>query len=86
MRLIPGLICCCVFTEPLRGHYTGFALLIVQFMCLRKLLLRVRRAAPPYRQITQTAWGLTSRRGPHLAGGASTEPQMRRTYALMRRN
>ena len=30
------------------------------------------RAAPPYRTITQTAWGITSRRWPHLAEGASS--------------
>ena len=32
----------------------------------------VARAVPPYRPIMQIAWGLTLRRGPHLAEGASS--------------
>ena len=43
-------------------------------MCV--LVCVLLRAVPPYRKITQTAWGLTSRRGPHLAEGASTEAHL----------
>ena len=40
------------------------------------------RAAPPYTQITQTAWGLTLWMGPHFAEGASSEAQTLRTYSV----
>ena len=45
----------------------------------QKSMSNLIRPAPPYTQITQTAWGLILWRGPHLAEGASL---MRKCGAL----